>query len=129
MIEVDTVMCPTLIASVTEVCTKFTKTLSLLSQCHCIHELHHRSTVQGTRYSMTQITTRLILPTETAIPQFMENFRASFPDSSIPPKMHLLEDLIVPWAKEWHVEFGLLGEQGADHVQQLPSVIKDHCPT
>ena len=38
MIEVATVMCPTLIASATEVCTKFTKTLSLLSQCHNIYD-------------------------------------------------------------------------------------------
>jgi hypothetical protein len=46
----------------------------------------------------------------------MENFRASFPDSSITPKMHLLEDHVIPWAKQWHVGFGLLGEQGAESI-------------
>ena len=40
----------------------------------------------------------------------------AFPDSSISPKMHLLEDHIIPWAKEWHVGFGLLGEQGAESI-------------
>ena len=48
-----------------------------------------------------------------AIPQFMGNFRA---DSYNSPKMHLLADHIIPWAKEWHVGFGLLGEQGAESI-------------
>lgn len=52
------------------------------------------------------------LPTEAAIQQFMGNFRASFPDSSISPKMHH----IIPWAKQWHVGFGLLGEQKTESI-------------
>ncbi|KAL5500643.1 hypothetical protein EMCRGX_G012237 [Ephydatia muelleri] len=103
MIEVATVMCPILIPSATEVCAKFTETLFLLSQCHCI-------------YDQNFITEAQCKELETAIPQFMENFRASFPDSSITPKMHLLEDHVIPWAKEWHVRFGLLGEQGAESI-------------
>ena len=31
--------------------------------------------------------------------QFMGNFRTSFPASSISPKMYLLKDHIIPWAK------------------------------
>ena len=42
----------------------------------------------------------------------MTFFRESFPQATVPIKMHLLEDHAVPWAKSFHVGFGLLGEQG-----------------
>ena len=82
--------------------------------------------------------------TETLIAHFMEDFRSSFPDSSIPVKMHMLEEHTVPWARKTHVGFGLLGEQGAesiharfnglqrtyhsvpDKVQQLVLMVKEH---
>ena len=32
------------------------------------------------------------------------------------PKLHLLEDHEIPRAKEWHVGFGLLGEQVAELI-------------
>ena len=98
-------------------------TISLLSQCHCIYDQNFITEAQckelGIQYNTTELhkTDYLFyVPTETAIPQFMENFRASFPDSSITPKMHLLEDHVIPWAKKWHVGFGLLGEQGAESI-------------
>ena len=63
-----------------------------------------------------------------------------------PIKMHLLEDHAVPWAKSFHVGFGLLGEQRAesihakftrlslsytaitdhDKVQHLLCIVKEH---
>ena len=48
--------------------------------------------------------------TETLTGQFMEQFRNSFPDCSIPVKMHMLEDHTVPWAKTTFVGLGLLRE-------------------
>ena len=54
--------------------------------------------------------------TETLIAHFMEDFRSSLPDSSIPVKMHMLEEHTVPWARKTHVGFGLLGEQGAESI-------------
>lgn len=32
------------------------------------------------------------------------------------PKMHMLEEHVVPWIKKWHVGFGLLGEQGIESI-------------
>jgi hypothetical protein len=65
-------------------------------------------------------TTRTIIiptsPSEHAISEFMESFRASFPSSSISFKMHLLEDHTVPWARRMGAGFGLLGEQGAESI-------------
>ena len=46
----------------------------------------------------------------------MTFFRESFPQATVPIKMHLLEDHAVPWAKSFHVGFGLLGEQGAESI-------------
>ena len=55
-------------------------------------------------------------PIETITAQLMEHFRSSFPDCSITLKMHMLEELRVPWAKRTYVGFGLLGEQGAESI-------------
>ena len=32
------------------------------------------------------------------------------------PKMHLLDDHTLEWARNWHAGFGLLGEQGAESI-------------
>ena len=42
----------------------------------------------------------------------MTFFRESFPQATVPIKMHVLEDR----AKSFHVGFGLLGEQGAESI-------------
>lgn len=52
---------------------------------------------------------------ESSIPQFMEHYRRSFPHATILPKMHVLEDHVLPWLKCWRVGSGLMGEQGALH--------------
>ena len=74
----------------------------------------------------------------------VQDFRSSFPDCSIPVKMHMLEEHAVPWARRTHVGFGLLGEQGAESIharfntllrtyhsvpdkdQQLVLIVKEH---
>ena len=76
--------------------------------------------MQGTRYAfnvdkyMYEITVHN--PIETITAQLMEHFRSSFPNCSITLKMHMLEEHTVPWAKRTYVEFGLLGEQGAESI-------------
>ena len=32
------------------------------------------------------------------------------------PKMHFLEDHMIPWLKRWHIGFGMMGEQGAESI-------------
>ena len=42
---------------------------------------------------------------------------AKFPEASITVKMHLLEDHMVPFLRQWNwVGYGLMGEQGAESV-------------
>ena len=41
-----------------------------------------------------------------------------FMTASVLPKMHMLEEHVVPWLRMWHVGFGLMGEQGAESIHK-----------
>ena len=74
----------------------------------------------------------------------MAFYRNTYPEATVPLKMHLLEDHAVQWANTYHVGFGLLGEQGAesihakfnrlgsvfapirDRVENLLCIVKEH---
>lgn len=43
-------------------------------------------------------------------------YRESFPTSTVLPKMHMLEEHVIPWLREWHIGFGFMGEQGAESI-------------
>ncbi len=34
------------------------------------------------------------------------------------PKMHIMEDHVIPWVRRWRVGAGLMGEQGAESIHQ-----------
>ena len=61
--------------------------------------------------------------TEIDIKNFLSHYRENFRGTTILPKMHMLEDHVVPWMQRWHVASGLMGEQGAEqihaHIQNL----------
>ena len=84
-----------------------------------------------------------ILNSGKSIDDFLAYYRANFPQASVTPKMHMLEDHVVPFLREWHVGFGFHGEQGAEslhairrisrsyasmpnRVERLKSIIKAH---
>lgn len=54
--------------------------------------------------------------TETNIDTFMSLYRDSFPHATVTPKLHMLEDHVVPFLRRWKVGFGFLGEQGAESI-------------
>ena len=54
--------------------------------------------------------------TEQDIIKFMEVYRQNFSTHSVLPKMHLLEDHIVPWMRRWKMGAGLMGEHGAESI-------------
>ena len=144
MVEVARTRCPTLVASATEECTKFITILSLLGQCHRIYNQNFIAESQcrelGNLNTSMPTNKANILLLYTA--QFMDQFRTPFPDCSIPIKMHLVEEVV--WARQTHVGFGLMGEQGAesiharfntlqrtyhsvpDPVQRLMLIVKEH---
>ena len=43
-------------------------------------------------------------------------YRKNFPRATITPKLHMLEDHVLPWMNQWHVGFGCMGEQGAESL-------------
>ena len=51
-------------------------------------------------------------------------YRASFPFATVIPKMHMLEEHVVPWLQMWHVGFGLMGEQGAESIHSYFNGLK-----
>ena len=53
---------------------------------------------------------------ETWIDRFLSFYRDAFPHASITPKLHMMEDHVVPFLKKWKVGFGFLGEQGAESI-------------
>ena len=83
------------------------------------------TTVPLTSLVSEQISTRALvlqshpcpfLPTEKDIATFMAFYRESFPDATVLPKMHILEDHVIPWMRRWHIGAGLMGEQGAESI-------------
>ena len=46
----------------------------------------------------------------------MACYRASFPQATVIPKMHILEDHVIPWFEWWHLGLGIMGEQGAESI-------------
>lgn len=47
--------------------------------------------------------------TDAEISVFMALYRSFFPESSITPKLHFLEDHVMKWVKKYNTGFGLLG--------------------
>lgn len=50
------------------------------------------------------------------IDEFLRFYHHTFPDSSISPKLHMLEDHVVPFIRKWRVGLGMLNEQGAESI-------------
>ena len=51
-----------------------------------------------------------------SITHFMESYRRSFPRATTLPKMHILEDHVMPWVQRWRTGSGLMGEQGSESI-------------
>ena len=113
--------CPTLVTKATEVEAKFSKVLTLFHHCH---EIYDGNAVTDTQISdlgkcTADINITIYLFThllEAKIKEFMTYYRESFPTATVIPKMHMLEEHVVPWLKEWHLGFGMMGEQGAESI-------------
>lgn len=58
---------------------------------------------------------------------FMGTYRTSFPKATVLPKMHMLEEHVVPWLRQWHIGFGMMGEQGAESIHAYFNSLKRIC--
>lgn len=46
----------------------------------------------------------------------MKFYRTTFPDATVLPKMHIMEDHAIEWLERWHLGAGIMGEQGAESL-------------
>ena len=53
---------------------------------------------------------------EIAVNSFVEYYRTTFPNATFLPKLHMMEDHLIPWIKRWKVGCGIMGEQGAESL-------------
>lgn len=66
----------------------------------------------------------MLFITDKNIKDFMTFYRDQFPEASVLPKMHFLEQHVVGWMKRWRVGFGLMGEQGAESIHAAFNALK-----
>ena len=57
-----------------------------------------------------------LLFSDVCIKRFMTCYRSSFPNASITPKLHLLEDHTLEQLQRFGAGFGLLNEQGGELI-------------
>lgn len=58
------------------------------------------------------------------IAAIMAFYRQTFPTATILPKMHILEDHVIPWMQRWHIGARLMGEQGAESIMHTSTGLK-----
>ena len=46
-------------------------------------------------------------------------YRSNFPETTVIPKMHMLEAHVVLWLSKWQVGLGLMGEHGAESIHAV----------
>ena len=59
-----------------------------------------------------------------AIEDLLVFYRDAFPEESITPKLHLLEDHVLPFVSRWGASFGTYGEQGMEGLHATMNNLK-----
>lgn len=59
----------------------------------------------------------ITLYVEENIKEFMTTYRKA--EMRVTPKLHILEDHIIPWIRRWQVGVGFHSEQGAESIHAL----------
>ena len=54
--------------------------------------------------------------TEISLVNFMTYYRKEFPNASVTPKMHMMENHLIPQIQKWKFAMGFLGEHGAESI-------------
>ena len=53
----------------------------------------------------------------------MKYWRTNWPEESVTPKMHIMEDHMVPFIEKWKLGCGFYGEQGAEGIHREFNII------
>ncbi|XP_066935611.1 uncharacterized protein [Clytia hemisphaerica] len=87
-----------------EIAGKFKKLFEYYANCHNI--IGHAEGVGND----------VIDELQSHIVNLMDYYRATWKKEGITPKMHLLEDHVVPFLRKWNMAFGIYGEQGMESL-------------
>ena len=113
--------CEALVESARAVSLKFTKAFLLFSKCHNVYSSRYHLSDDdlddlGTIYHYFRRVTFICVLIEKRIKEFLLYIWHEFPETSITPKLHLIEDHMVDFLQKWKVGCELLGEQGAESI-------------
>ena len=167
LVEVAQQHAPNLLEDAKIIGTKFRQAFGLFSCCHLVYDSSeflddttinelgthapshttcdlHDICIYMYMYMYTCIHTKSYHSAEINIDRFLTHYRETFPEASVTPKFHMLEDHAVPFLRRWRVGFGFHGEQGAeslhatfnkisrsytairDRVERLKCIVKEH---
>ena len=143
---------PSLVPQARAVAEKFRVAFELFGKCHCTYNsatLLSDNDIDELSKSTNYLPVYVLrchyfTYTGIVIDNFMAYYRSTFPEATVTPKMHIMEDHITQFLQMWRVGFGFHGEQGAEslhalirrisrsygsiqnRVDRLKSVIKEH---
>ena len=112
---------PDLAEKVKSVVQTFCTLMTLFGKCHMGYSAGVLTDEQIQTLGKLHIS--FILISGSDINNFMGFYRANFSNSTVFPKLHILEDHVQQWLQHWHIWFGIMGEQGAEslhaHIKKL----------
>ena len=113
-------VCPSLVPEARTIAAKYAKLFHLFGTCH-------------QKYNTSILDDQAVDALDQDIKNYLAFFRATFPSETVPPRMHLLEDHVIPRIRQWHFGLGFHDEQGRELVRGLRedvdilrSVIRTH---
>ena len=89
-----------------ELSQTFLRAFTLFSKCHKIYESSSLLTVdeiQSLRKFNWLLSQLFYYITGQHINDFVSFYRVTFPEATFLPKMHMLEEHVVPWLEQWQV--------------------------
>ena len=125
--------CPELLSRAESTSKKFRTALTLFEKCHRGYSSSHHMSDTDIPVKVNGIYSTQTIPcmymymftlSESNIEEFLQFFRSTFPSATISPKLHLMEDYIVPFIRRWRVGFGLMEEQGAESIHTVYNHLK-----
>nr|XP_058961399.1 uncharacterized protein LOC131788329 [Pocillopora verrucosa] len=97
-------LCPSLLSQAREISMKFEQVFKLFAACHFVYD------------SADYLNDGKIDKLEEDITNFLQFLREKFPDTTITPKLHMLEEHVCPFLRQWHMGLRFYGEQGIEGI-------------
>ncbi|XP_062502539.1 uncharacterized protein LOC134179620 [Corticium candelabrum] len=82
----------------------FSQLLSKFAACHNLYSVSRKLE----EHEIDQL--------EYDIRDFLKHYREDLTNPPVTPKIHMLEEHVVPWIRRWKLGLGFHGEQGAESI-------------